>query len=299
MKTSQALTSPTVGLATLIRPRFSPGLLLEDEDLTAGVDYTRELNRLLFRSLFGCGVICGLKVSATPICNHRKLQIEVDGGLALDCMGDPIHVPCKQTVVFDPECNPFPPQIWVSVCYVEKQCRPRDVSCSCEDPGQSTGQIERTRIRDGFEIKLYSQQPECACSCEERAKPTPRSGGQCCPEQTPEGPAATPSPPVLESERIPTDQGDGHERRKLSHCYDDHNAGVCACDCCGCNCVLLARFDLKLAEDGGAVESADQPDPDEEQVVRFIRPVLLGDAIQRGLVRLPLKKVQPTSAPAS
>src|SRR6185503_11694 len=179
MKTSQALTLPSIGLATLVRPRFSPGLLLEDEDLTAGVDYTRELNRLLFRSLFGCGVICGLTVEAKPMCHGRQLQIVIEPGLALDCMGDPIHVTGRQTVTYDPQCDPFPASIWVTACYLEKCCRPRDVSCGCDDSGQDSTQVERTRIRDGFEIKLYSQQPGCACSCEKPQAPKTRQGGQC------------------------------------------------------------------------------------------------------------------------
>ena len=40
------------GNASLARPCYSPGLLLRDDDLTAAVTYTRELSRLLFRSLF-------------------------------------------------------------------------------------------------------------------------------------------------------------------------------------------------------------------------------------------------------
>ena len=70
-------------------PRYSPGLILEDSDLTAAVDYTRALNRLLFRSLFGCGVVCGLTVSVGTDCG---LQVTVAPGLALDGCGDPLHL---------------------------------------------------------------------------------------------------------------------------------------------------------------------------------------------------------------
>ena len=88
------------GVSTLVRPRYSPGLLLRDDDLTAGVDYTRDLSRLLFRSLFGCGVVCGLTVSWKENCG--KLVVTVDAGVALTCSGDPIYVPKPVSVTLDP-----------------------------------------------------------------------------------------------------------------------------------------------------------------------------------------------------
>jgi hypothetical protein len=78
---------PVMGLLT--RPRYVPGLILEDSDLTAAVDYTRELNRLLFKSLFGCGVVCGLEVTVDFDCG---LTVLVSPGLALDGCGDPIQL---------------------------------------------------------------------------------------------------------------------------------------------------------------------------------------------------------------
>src|ERR1043166_3552764 len=166
MKTVKALVSQQ-GLSSVQRPRFSPGLLLEDEDLTAGVDYTRNMMRLLFQSLFGCGVICGLEVTAVRTCNRRKLKVTIDPGVALDCSGNPIWVPKGQVVSYDPDCTTLPEWIWVTVCYIEKCCRPKDVSCSPDDDSH----VVQTRAYDGFEIKLYDQRPECACSCEADAMP--------------------------------------------------------------------------------------------------------------------------------
>jgi hypothetical protein len=85
------------GRGSLVRPRFTPGLLLLDEDLTAGVDYTRELSRLLFRNLFGCGVICGLTVTGKEA-TGRCLTVDVNCGLALDCVGDPVQVRQPQSL---------------------------------------------------------------------------------------------------------------------------------------------------------------------------------------------------------
>ena len=91
MKTVKPLDCKA-GSSGIERPLFSPGLLLEDEDLTAGVNYTRELSRLLFRSLFGCGVICGLEVKGELFCKRQQLRVTVGPGLALDGAGNPMQV---------------------------------------------------------------------------------------------------------------------------------------------------------------------------------------------------------------
>lgn len=242
------------GLSGLVRPRYSPGLLLEDEDLTAGVDYTRELNRLLFRSLFGCGVICGLKVRANLVCEGRKLSVTVDPGVALDAMGDAIALNREATLLYDPECAPFPPQIWVEICRTETGCRPRDVSCACDGPEPAT---EKTRLREGYEIKLHAKQPGCSCSTLPPAAPETTSHGRCCGE-TANGPAADAAPP------------ESHDP------YADHRNGVCSCGC-GCSCVLL-----------GVVQTAFDPSKSEQPVdrsaVRRIRPVLVGDPVLAGML---------------
>src|SRR5262245_22225784 len=131
--TTSNIVAKRAGLATLQRPRFAPGLLLEDEDLTAGVDYTRNTMQLLFRSLFGCGVIWGLKVQPLLTCTASQLKLIGHRRLALECMRNPLHLPKDVVVTYDPDCKPLPEQVWVAVCYIEKCCRPRDISCSPDD----------------------------------------------------------------------------------------------------------------------------------------------------------------------
>ncbi|MGY4404083.1 hypothetical protein [Bradyrhizobium sp. USDA 3315] len=152
------------GISTLVRPAYSPGLLLEDEDLTAAVDYTRNLTRLLFRSLFGCGVICGLEVKAEPSCNNRKIAIKIDRGLGLDCSGNPIEVPKDVSLEFDPECEPFPPHIWVVACHTSQSCRSRDVACC---PDEDDPKQFKTRLQDGYRIELRMDKdpPDDVCRC--------------------------------------------------------------------------------------------------------------------------------------
>ena len=82
----------TPGLSTLVRPKFGPGMLLQHYDLELLNSHTRELSRLLIRSFFGCGVVCGLKVAATAEeCGGVIVQVET--GVALTSGGDPVHVP--------------------------------------------------------------------------------------------------------------------------------------------------------------------------------------------------------------
>ncbi|MES0199840.1 hypothetical protein [Mesorhizobium sp. M0011] len=158
------LAGPSTGLSGLARPTYSPGQLLEDEDLTAAVDYTRNLTRLLFRSLFGCGVICGLKVEGKPICKGQKLSVQIKRGLGLDCGGNPIEVPRDLTLEFDPGCDPFPKSIWVVACHTCQPCRSRETACSHDDDATCV----KTRLQDGYKIKLYpgsAVPPPGVCYC--------------------------------------------------------------------------------------------------------------------------------------
>lgn len=250
------------GLGTLERPHYSPGLLLEDEDLTSGVDYTRRLTQLMFSSLFGCGVICGLRiVSAEKQCNGSLLKIVVSKGLGLDCFGNPIEVPSAQTLIYDPKCEKFPPEIWITACYVEKQCAPRELSCAYD------GGNERafTRHRAGFEIKIYGSRPDWACSCEKPQAPPSHEHGDCCssPDEREKAAAAA---------RAENDDWD---------CYADHMNGVCSCGC-GCNCIVIGKITLSAEKAGTSETDIDFAD---RSMVRLIRPVLIGQLRGNSAVR--------------
>src|SRR5436305_1016175 len=118
--------------AVLERPRYSPGLILEDSDLTLAVDYTRSLSRLLFRNLFGCGVICGLTVKIETECTF---DVTVAPGLALDGCGDPIQLPGPVKISLDKKDDNIakPNSFWVILCGKEKPCEPRAMVCEADD----------------------------------------------------------------------------------------------------------------------------------------------------------------------
>jgi hypothetical protein len=235
------MSVPSVkNLSTLVRPRFGPGMLLHHEDLEQLTDYTRELSRLMFRSFFGCGVVCGLVV--TPENDCGQASITVGAGLALNCSGDPIYVPKEQTIVINPNCDPNPESpLWVLLCRTTKCCAPRTSMCaSDEDDFSSTC----TRDREVFEIRVVTEEPKCSCRCEIPDPAPAHKDDDCwCVD------------PTLD-------------------CYKAHYQGECGCQCgeCiggGCDCVLLARLD----------KPADVIDPwsVDHRVRRFIRPVLVRD----------------------
>lgn len=240
-KNDQPLVVAKKGPSTLARAKFGPGMLLQHDDLEQLNVYTRDLNRLMFSSLFGCGVVCGLVVDAKVDCS--KVTVTVGGGLALDCQGDPIHVPQPQSLVLDGECDPnIPSPLWVVVCGTEKCCAPRTSMCgSDEDDSPSAC----TRERDYFEIRILRKRPGCTCGCPE---PDPKAPAQTMPDS-----ACRCADPEQK-------------------CYEDHYAGKCQCDCkdCDCDCVLLARLD-RSGDLEHPVWTADH------RVRRFVRPVLMRD----------------------
>jgi hypothetical protein len=89
--TCGSVESQKCGVTTMVRPRFFPGQLLVDGDLQLLVDYTSLKHRLHNRFLHGAGVVCGLQVGCHP-CGGGK--VVVGPGMALDCCGNDIIVPC-------------------------------------------------------------------------------------------------------------------------------------------------------------------------------------------------------------
>lgn len=228
------------GTSTLVRPRFGPGMLLQHEDLEQLTAYTRELSRLLFRSFFGCGVVCGLKVDFQRVCG--KAGIVISSGLALDCAGDPVYVPGNPTLALDDGCHPdLVGPLYVLLCGTTTCCAPRPPACpSDEDEAPAVC----TRERDGYEIRIVKEKdlPPCRCSC------LPGSEGKLVDDCQ----CADPSDP----------------------CYQRHYNGECGCDAgtdchdCCCDCIVLARLDKK--------QGSDDWTPD-HSVRRFVRPVLMRD----------------------
>lgn len=265
-------TGTLIGL--LERPRYSPGLILEDSDLTSAVDYTRELNRLLFKSLFGCGVICGLEVSVGGDCG---LEVFVSPGLALDGCGDPLHLTGTGKIelgrkdgVLPPPGKKGPPErvkdFWVIACAKEKQCAPRELVCDGDD---LDGTKQATRTRLGVEISISFDPPECVCGCLKL--------GDATPDQRARDLTAIYGREAKSAAKQTIQYKCGQDRFR---CHEAHYTVTdCPADCgcgtacsCGC-CVLLAWVHWEGEEDGRWLVL-------HKGVRRFIRPCLIDDPIK-------------------
>lgn len=268
---TNAKAKPVVhaGTSILMKPRFSPGLLLRDDDLNQGVDYTRDLSRLLFRTLLGCGVVCGLKV--TPEFKCQQLVVSVAEGVALDCHGDPIHVPTTQSIPIDGSCGQtIPDDMWVIIKRTEKCCAPRTASCSCDD--EETPSV-CTRERDGYEIRIVPQLPDCACGCTDKKT-----------MELIAAPPPAPAVPVVGNAKSKNAKKDevvvkteaAHECCCVDSsrdCYKDYRDGTCGCDCADCCCEWIVLAYVKRVSD-----TEWKP---HHSVRRFVRPLLMCDPVAR------------------
>lgn len=224
-------------------PLFSAGQMLYHDDLAALADYTRQITRLMMRSLFGCGVVCGLCVKATIACN--KLTVVVEPGVALDCDGDPVHVPKTTTITVDPGCETLEGPLWVILRGFEKCCVPRPSVCASDDDEVPSA---CTREQYWYEIQVRGALPECVCRCT-----PPESSGESY--DASEEPCQCADPTL--------------------DCHKDHYAGKCTCacpDCAACKCewILLARLDEQKAD-------PENPWRVNHRWRRFVRPVLMRD----------------------
>jgi hypothetical protein len=150
------------GQSQLVRPHYSQGLMLQDDDLTQAVDYARDLNKLVLHKLLGCGVVCGLEVRLHN--DGCKVWISVASGLALDGSGQPIEVAEPQTIELGKKCEDLSTERWILIRRQEQSCMPRGLACNPEDDAHAT---VYTRVRDGYEIRLVDKDGRAgACGCE-------------------------------------------------------------------------------------------------------------------------------------
>ena len=263
-------------IGDLTRPRYSPGLILEDKDLTAAVDYTRQLNQLLFGSLFGCGVVCGLTLKVDGECG---LKITVAPGLALDGCGTPLHLTNPAVFSFDKrygtpataaerQQGPKVRDFWILACAGEKLCEPRSLVC---DEDSLDGAVQATRFRSAVDVRLSCEPPGCTCGCALPDKDWPTDtrdldtlawrllDGKTCDDP----------------DQYPCNAAD--EARV--GCVDD-----CGCSgACGCGCCVLLGWVHWL--DGRTIKGNDGKPVEipagwvvlHDRVRRFIRPKLLAD----------------------
>ena len=136
------------------RVNYHSGQILSEKDLVDEQEYHRGKRKLHNRMLHGCGVVCGLDVTADGE------SILVDAGLALDCTGNEILLPRAVEM-------PLPKadvDQYLVIGYEEREIDPTLA------PGQEAPMP--TRVEEGYSIDYRSEDPRaehrpagCAHAC--------------------------------------------------------------------------------------------------------------------------------------
>ena len=121
------------------RPLYFHGMLLDDADFRDEQEYHTQKRRLLNRMLHGSGVVCGLALE-----KKDDKTITISCGLALDCSGCEIFVPCDFKVpVPQPGSVPAapcaPPPVGTDICY--------RIRIACTEQDSDLKQVQLTRRR--------------------------------------------------------------------------------------------------------------------------------------------------------
>ncbi len=269
-------------------PLFSEGQQLRDSDLTLGVTYTRDLSRLLFRSFFGCGVVCGLRVSlAAGECG--KLIVSIEPGLALDCLGDPVHVASRATVSLNAICAAdTETKAYVVLRRRSQSCKPRESAGCCG------GEAHRadTRVSDAYEINVVETLKAGACGCITAKDGEAKASGAAAPAAVKDEAAAIAGKAEAKAEATEHEavakSGKDPAAPALAAAPAPEPGCLCAdpalpclkahydgdCSCCGCcsEWIILAAL----------IRNTGEADPSKQWSVshgvrRFIRPVLMRD----------------------
>jgi len=166
------------------RPQYHCGHLLSSEDLTLQLRYDIEKNKLRNRALFGCGVVCGLRLTCDPNCDGA---IRVSKGYAIDGCGNDLVVceserfnvlarlrekklldcppppqdPCEEQKPEPDDC-PEKRCFYVVACYHEEEdvfetpfqagCDPKPAACV------------PTRIHERVCFDVVTKPPSCGCT---------------------------------------------------------------------------------------------------------------------------------------
>jgi hypothetical protein len=128
---------------TMERIKYTSGQLLSAADLTAEQDYFLAKHRRHNRFLHGWGVVSGLSVGI-----EKSSAIVVSPGVALDCVGNEIHV-CDQVRLQLPHDSAV---LFVLLASAETETAPIPAPAT-------TDELIYTRIRDGYLLNVTDLDP--------------------------------------------------------------------------------------------------------------------------------------------
>ena len=144
--------------ASVQKVRYTDGMLVTAEDLDVAMRYPVDVFRVLARSFFGCGIVCGLEMKIASENDPGNYLVKISKGVALDCYGNPIELCQDITLDLSPEpChdNTQLEKLCIAVRLTDslEQPRPQD-ECT---PNASSGNYQCTRIREQIQIKVFTE----------------------------------------------------------------------------------------------------------------------------------------------
>ena len=132
----------TTPCASLTRPHYYTGQLLDAATLQAEQDYQREKLRRHNRKLHGFGVVTGLGVHVEPSSEADRVRIVVAPGYAIDGDGEEIAV-CASVALIAPSAGN---EAFVSVRFWEHPCR--------QVPHSEIGVLDATRVEEACVVSV-------------------------------------------------------------------------------------------------------------------------------------------------
>jgi hypothetical protein len=155
--------------------KFTDGMLVTAEDLNTATHYPLAVMQVLLRSYFGCGIVCGLKVTLPEGIAEGSLIVQIDRGVALGCDGYPIEL-CKALPFdFSPDpcgCPAAPGTEIVKYIAIRRSVAPDAPPrpCGCGPAAGESGQ-QCSHLRDWVHIQAFDGNDLPAGICMKPAVP--------------------------------------------------------------------------------------------------------------------------------
>lgn len=134
---------------------FRDGMIVTADDLDAAVRHPTSLLLTVFRSFFGCGVVCGLELRPKQA-GGGGWVLCVDRGVAIDGHGHPIELCSAVDLDLSPEacaCEPPPDKVCIAVRRITSDEAPHDAcTCDLDEP-----RFDCRRVRDHVLVKAFTQ----------------------------------------------------------------------------------------------------------------------------------------------
>lgn len=183
--------------------QFTDGMLVTADDLQAAMHYPLSVVQVLLRSYFGCGIVCGLKVTdpnegrpqdTRPGCEpERGYVVKVGPGVALGCDGYPIELCSELKLDLSPDPCGCPVDATETRFLAIRRERAAEPSgrggcgggCGCDCGSGSGSQQQCTRQRDHILVQAFPAAPTGACMNPPRSQD---DRGECEPADTADEP---------------------------------------------------------------------------------------------------------------